>query len=89
MSCGLSAGPSATAAISPTSWLVARPAYQSYLKLHVGFAALSVIAGLDKFFHLLVDWDQYSAWMVTPALPRDGPQVLLSPLTGKSTEEIP
>lgn len=37
------------------------PAYQAYKILHLGFAALPIIAGLDKFFHVLVNWDMYLA----------------------------
>jgi hypothetical protein len=44
-----------------TSSLVARPAYQAYVMLHIGFAVLPIVAGLDKFFQLLVNWDQYLA----------------------------
>ena len=33
------------------------PAYQVYKILHVGFTALPIIAGLDKFFHILVNWE--------------------------------
>jgi hypothetical protein len=35
------------------------PAYQAYQVLHLGFTVAPIIAGLDKFFHLLVNWDQY------------------------------
>ena len=35
------------------------PAYQAYLILYVGFIVAPLIAGADKFFHLLVNWDQY------------------------------
>jgi hypothetical protein len=38
-----------------------RPAYQAYQILHWGFVAAPVIAGLDKFCHVLVNWDQYLA----------------------------
>jgi len=38
-----------------------RPAYQAYLLLYAGFVALPIVAGLDKFFHLLVNWDMYLA----------------------------
>jgi hypothetical protein len=54
---------------SQTSFAAARPAYQAYQILHVGFAALPILAGLDKFFHLLVNWDQYLAPLVTRVLP--------------------
>ena len=37
------------------------PAYQAYQLLHVAFVAAPVIAGLDKFAQLLVNWDQYLA----------------------------
>lgn len=33
--------------------------YQAYLILLLGFTVAPVIAGLDKFMHLLVDWDKY------------------------------
>ena len=48
------------------------PAYQAYQILHVGFVVAPVVAGLDKFFHLLVNWDMYLA----PAIAR------LSPIGG-------
>jgi hypothetical protein len=35
------------------------PAYQAFRILQLGFVAAPVLAGLDKFFHLLVNWDQY------------------------------
>jgi hypothetical protein len=40
--------------------------YEAYLILLTGFVAAPIIAGLDKFFHLLVDWTQYLA----PIVPR-------------------
>jgi hypothetical protein len=58
-----------TAADLSTSSSAARPAYQSYLMLVTGFAVLPIIAGFDKFFHLLVNWDQYLAPQVTQVLP--------------------
>ncbi len=35
------------------------PSYQAYRILHFGFTVAPILAGLDKFFHLLVDWDKY------------------------------
>jgi hypothetical protein len=66
------------AAGSRTSLLAARPAYQAYLVLHVGFTALPILAGLDKFFHLLVDWDMYLAPLVTRVLPVSGHTFMLA-----------
>lgn len=60
------------------SSLAARPAYQSYLMLLTGFAALPVIAGVDKFFHLLVNWDQYLAPLAAQILPVPGHTFMLA-----------
>ena len=35
------------------------PAQQAFRILHFGFTIAPILAGLDKFFHLLVNWDQY------------------------------
>jgi len=35
------------------------PSYQAYRILHFGFIVAPIVAGLDKFFGLLVNWDQY------------------------------
>lgn len=35
------------------------PAYQAYQILHFGFTVAPIVAGVDKFLHLLVNWDQY------------------------------
>ena len=48
-----------------------RPAHQAYTLLRVGFALLPILAGLDKFTHFLVDWNQYLAPAVAQALPVD------------------
>jgi hypothetical protein len=36
-------------------------AYQAYRILQLGFVAAPILAGADKFFHLLVNWDAYLA----------------------------
>jgi hypothetical protein len=45
------------------------PAYQGYQILHWAFVAAPAIAGIDKFTHLLTNWDQY----VAPAVARLSP----------------
>lgn len=35
------------------------PGYQAYQILHLGFTVAPIVAGLDKFFNLLVNWEQY------------------------------
>jgi uncharacterized membrane protein HdeD (DUF308 family) len=61
-----------------TSPLAARPAYQSYVMLLTGFAALPVIAGIDKFFHVLANWDQYLAPLAAQVLPVSGHTFMLA-----------
>jgi hypothetical protein len=38
---------------------VSRPAYQAYQILRLGFTVAPIVAGLDKFLNLLVNWEQY------------------------------
>jgi hypothetical protein len=45
------------------------PAYQAFRILHLGFVAAPILAGLDKFFHLLVNWDQYVPSLVARLSP--------------------
>jgi len=40
---------------------LANPAYQAFTLLRVGFTVAPILFGLDKFFHVLVDWDVYLA----------------------------
>lgn len=47
----------------------AAPARQAYELLHWGFVALPTIAGIDKFTHILVNWDQYLAEPIARILP--------------------
>ncbi len=48
------------------------PVRQAFRILHVGFAMLPILAGIDKFTHLLVNWDQYLAPTIVRLLPVDG-----------------
>jgi hypothetical protein len=43
-----------------------KPVIQAHRVLQFGFVAAPIIAGADKFFHVLVNWDQYLA----PVVPR-------------------
>src|SRR2546430_15848280 len=53
------------------------PAYQAYQVLHLAFVVAPVIAGADKFFHFLVNWDQYLSPLVTRMLPMSGHTFML------------
>lgn len=48
-----------TRAVSKDSAETGNPAYQAYQILHFGFTVAPIIAGIDKFLHLLVNWDEY------------------------------
>ena len=37
------------------------PVYQAYWMLRIGFVVAPILFGLDKFTHVLVDWDMYLA----------------------------
>jgi uncharacterized membrane protein YphA (DoxX/SURF4 family) len=37
------------------------PAYQAFVLLRAGFALLPVVMGVDKFFNVFVNWEQYLA----------------------------
>lgn len=50
-----------TAASSQAAAVPGNPVYQAYRLLHLGFVVAPVVAGLDKFFNVLVDWEQYLA----------------------------
>src|SRR5438876_546819 len=55
-----------TSPVVDTTPRISSPAYQAYQILHWGFVAAPLLAGLDKFAHFLVNWDQYLA----PLIPR-------------------
>ena len=53
------------------------PAYQAFRILQIGFIAAPILAGLDKFLHLLVNWDQYLPSVVTRISPIGGHNLML------------
>ena len=57
-------------------WAV--PAYQAYQILHIGFVAAPIIAGIDKFFHILTNWDMYLAPVIARLSPIGGHGLMLA-----------
>lgn len=53
------------------------PAHQAFRILQLGFVAAPIVAGLDKFFHLLVNWDQYMPAIVARLSPIDPHTLML------------
>jgi hypothetical protein len=45
-----------------------QPTYQAFAGLYAGFIALPIIAGVDKFFDLLGNWDAYLAPIIPQML---------------------
>ena len=60
---------STTSPVVLKSNAVNMPAYHAFCILWAGFTALPILAGLDKQFYLLVNWDQYLAPMATRVIP--------------------
>ncbi len=59
------------------SLVKARPAYQAYQILHVAIVVAPILAGLDKFFHLMVTWDMYLAPAIASLSPIGGHGLML------------
>jgi hypothetical protein len=53
------------------------PAYQAYQLLHVAFTLAPILAGVDKFLHVLVNWDNYLAPVVNKVLGGHGHTFML------------
>ena len=56
---------------------VSGPAYEAYQILHVGFVVAPIIAGVDKFFNLLVNWEQYLPSFVNNMVGGHGHELML------------
>ena len=54
------------------------PSGQAYQILHLAYTVAPLVAGLDKFFHWLVNWDQYLAPTVARMLPVSGHTFMLA-----------
>src|SRR5438552_5009222 len=61
-----------------TSLSLAGPGNQAFQILRFGFTVAPILAGLDKFFHLLVNWDQYLPGVVTRISPIPPHTVMLA-----------
>jgi uncharacterized membrane protein YphA (DoxX/SURF4 family) len=59
------------ATVAPTfgERLKADPAYQAFVLLRVAFTVAPILFGLDKFFNVMVDWEQYLAPWINDIIP--------------------
>ena len=53
-------------AADATTVRISSPSYQAYQILHIAFTVAPIVAGVDKFFHFLANWDLY----LSPIVPR-------------------
>jgi hypothetical protein len=61
--------PPTAASVRTVDALRENPAYQAFWLLRIGFTLAPILFGLDKFAHVLVDWDRYLAPEFADALP--------------------
>jgi hypothetical protein len=65
MSNAINVGSSGGAMADRRAIVGTRPAYHAFVILHIGFAVLPIIAGIDKFFDKLGNWDMYLCPLAT------------------------
>jgi hypothetical protein len=63
-------------AAGPSRGRAGDPAYQAFALLRTGFTLAPILFGLDKFFHVLVDWDRYLAPEFVDLLPGSAHQLM-------------
>ena len=56
---------------------VSTPSHQAFWILRIGFTVAPILAGLDKFFHILTDWDKYLAPFVSNLVGGRGHEFML------------
>jgi hypothetical protein len=52
--------------------LVRRPSYYAFQLLRLGFVIVPLLAGIDKFSHVMTNWDTYLANSIEKRLPMSG-----------------
>ena len=57
---------------------ISAPGYQAYQILRLGFTVAPIVAGLDKFFNLLVNWEQYLPSFVNRLIGGHGHELMLA-----------
>ena len=52
------------------------PAYQAFWLLRIGFTLAPILFGIDKYFHVLVNWDKYLSNDFVHVLPANTHQLM-------------
>jgi len=55
-----------------------KPSEQAYRILHLGFTIAPILAGLDKFFNLLTDWEKYLSSTASSMVGGNGHALMLA-----------
>ena len=56
--------------------LKADPTFQAFWLLRIGFTVAPILFGVDKFFHVLTDWDRYLAPVINDVVPGTAHQAM-------------
>jgi hypothetical protein len=65
-----------TASLSTGQRLKADRSFQAFWLLRIGFTLAPILFGVDKFFHVLTDWDRYLAPLVNNLVPGTAHQAM-------------
>ncbi|MCA1600357.1 MAG: hypothetical protein LC776_01495 [Acidobacteria bacterium] len=69
---------SQVASLREASVIAANPSYQAFQVLRLGFTVAPILFGLDKFFNLAVNWEQYLPPFVNNLLGGHGHYLMLA-----------
>ena len=75
-SAGTSAGTSGPRTATPS--LRTDPTFQAFWLLRIGFTVAPILFGLDKFAHVMTDWDKYLAPWVNDLVPGTAHQAMFA-----------
>jgi hypothetical protein len=70
------AQPRSTASLTIGRRHTTDPIVQAFWLLRIGFTIAPILFGVDKFFHILTDWDRYLAPVVNDLVPGTGHQAM-------------
>jgi hypothetical protein len=64
------------AGLSTGQRLKADPTFQAFWLLRIGFTVAPILFGVDKFFHVLTNWDRYLAPFINNIVPGTAHQAM-------------
>jgi hypothetical protein len=64
------------AGLSTGQRLKADPTFQAFWLLRIGFTVAPILFGVDKFFHVLTEWDRYLAPVINNIVPGTAHQAM-------------